>query len=63
LRLWRIDARLTQRDLARKLRKPHTYVHKCEAGERRIDPLELIAWCRACKILPSKAINKIERSS
>jgi ribosome-binding protein aMBF1 (putative translation factor) len=57
---WRENAGMTQRDLGKKLKKPHTYVHKCEVGDRRIDPLELIAWCRACGISPSRAIMRIE---
>lgn len=31
---------------------PHSYVHKCEVGERRVDPLELIRWCWACGQAP-----------
>ena len=60
LRQWRQDAQLTQRDLAARLKKPPSYAHKCEVGDRRIDPIELIAWCRACDVLPTKAIGQIE---
>ena len=62
LRQWREEANLTQRQLGKKIRKPHTFVHKCEVGSRRVDPLELIAWCRACGVSPSRAIARIERS-
>ena len=44
----RTRAGLTQRALADRLGCPHTWVGKSELGERRIDVLELIAWCRAC---------------
>jgi transcriptional regulator with XRE-family HTH domain len=58
LRQWRTDAGLTQRDLGKRLRKPHTYVHKTEAGNRRIDPIEFIDWCKACGISSADAIRR-----
>jgi transcriptional regulator with XRE-family HTH domain len=61
LRQWRTDADLTQRALASRLGKPHSYVHKSEIGDRRIDPLEFIAWCRACGLKPRTAIAEVER--
>ncbi|MGD0767257.1 MAG: helix-turn-helix transcriptional regulator [Tepidisphaeraceae bacterium] len=61
LRKWRNDAGMTQRTLAKKLRKPPSYVHKTEIGDRRMDPLEFIAWCRACKIEPSASISAVEK--
>ena len=41
LREARVNAGLSQRDVARKLRKPQSFISKCEVGERRIDPIEL----------------------
>jgi transcriptional regulator with XRE-family HTH domain len=32
---------LTQAEVARRLRRPQSYVSKCESGERRIDVIEL----------------------
>ncbi len=61
LRKWRTDAGLTQRDLATKLRKPPSFVHKCEVGDRRIDPLEFIAWCRGCGNDPARSLAEVER--
>ncbi|MEM7625861.1 MAG: helix-turn-helix transcriptional regulator [Planctomycetota bacterium] len=60
LRQWREDAGLPQRELAAKLKKIHTYVAKSEQGERRIDPIEMIRWARACNLKPSKALKQIE---
>ena len=59
LRQWRVHAELTQRALAAKLRKPYSYVWKVEAGERRIDPIEFVGWCRACGMSPTEAIGEL----
>ena len=37
----RIECGLTQIEVAKKLRKPQSYISKCEACERRVDLLEL----------------------
>jgi transcriptional regulator with XRE-family HTH domain len=37
----RLDAGLKQEEAAHKLRKPQSYISKIEAGERRLDVLEL----------------------
>jgi transcriptional regulator with XRE-family HTH domain len=39
----REKAGLTQQQLARKLRKPQSFIAKYEGGERRIDVIEFIA--------------------
>ena len=41
LRAARLDAGLTQQEVARALRKPQSFVSKCESGERRVDVVEL----------------------
>lgn len=41
LREARLKAGLTQADAAKALRKPQSFVSKCESGERRIDVVEL----------------------
>ena len=48
LREQREHAEFTQRELAKRLKKPYSYVHKVEHAQRRIDPIELVAWCNAC---------------
>lgn len=41
LREAREEAGLTQAEVAKELGRPHTFVSKCELGERRIDPIDL----------------------
>ncbi len=41
LRAARLDAGLTQQEVARALRRPQSFVSKCESGERRVDVVEL----------------------
>ena len=59
LRRMRTDAGLTQRDLAVRLKMHNTMVHRSEIGDRRIDPVEFAAWCRACGTDPGKAIQEL----
>jgi transcriptional regulator with XRE-family HTH domain len=42
----RKNAGLTQVQVAQRLRKSHTYVSKCELGERRVDFVELQQFAR-----------------
>ncbi|MCK6455314.1 MAG: hypothetical protein L6Q92_02100 [Phycisphaerae bacterium] len=37
----------------------NTMVHRSEIGDRRIDPVEFAAWCRACGADPSEAIRQL----
>ena len=46
LRAARERAGLTQAEVARRLRRPQSFVSKCEAGERRVDVVELAAFAR-----------------
>lgn len=48
LREIREGAGLTQRDLCRKLGREHSFISKCELGERRIDIVEFYWICSAC---------------
>lgn len=48
LRRARVEAGLTQEDVAARLRRPQTWVSKCEVGERRVDFVELEDWAAAC---------------
>lgn len=59
LREQREGAGLTIRELGAKLKKPYSLVSKVERGERRIDPVEFVAWCKACGVDPSEAIKRV----
>jgi transcriptional regulator with XRE-family HTH domain len=48
LRRIRGNAGLSQRDLAARLRVPHSWVAKIENGERRIDLIEFCWFASAC---------------
>ena len=54
----RQEAGLTQRELAARLKLPRSYVSKVETGERRIDPVECVAWARACAIEPGELFSR-----
>jgi transcriptional regulator with XRE-family HTH domain len=41
LREARLEAGLTQVEVAQKLNQPQSYVSRCESGERRVDVVEL----------------------
>lgn len=49
LREARLAAGLTQMQAAAKLRRPQSFVSKCESGERRVDVVELTEFARLYK--------------
>ena len=58
----REKAGLTQRDLCRVLGKEHTFISKCELGERRIDIAEFFWICKACNASPKKEADKLMKA-
>ena len=46
LREARREASLTQEQVAKRLRRPQSFVSKCESGERRVDVVELATFAK-----------------
>ncbi len=62
LRLVRIEAGLTQTDVAQRLKQPQSFVSKYESGERRLDVLELRQVCQAIGVPLPEFITRLERA-
>lgn len=59
LKAMRKAAGLTQVSIAEKLELDQSYISKIERGERYIDTLFYLDWCKACGVLPEKAIRDL----
>ena len=55
----RKKAGLTQAKLARKLRRPQSYVSKYERGDRRLDVVEFLEVARAIGFDPNEFLQKL----
>jgi len=49
LRRARLEAGLSQAEVASIFQKPQSYISKCESGERRIDVVELMEFAKLYK--------------
>jgi len=61
LRQMREDAGIHQADLARKLGKPQSFVSRYEAGERRLDLIELRQVCQVLGTSLTACVQRFER--
>jgi transcriptional regulator with XRE-family HTH domain len=61
LRDLRKEAGVTQVELAHRLNETQSAVSKCERGERRLDLVQLRAWCQAVGIPLSKLVAEFEK--
>lgn len=59
MRTARTASHVSQRELARRLNKPPSFVNKIELLERRLDILEFIEIARALEIKPNLLLSKI----
>lgn len=55
----RVTAGLTQVELGALFSRPHTFVHKVESGDRRVDPVEFVRWCAFCGVKPESVIHDL----
>ncbi len=62
LRKLRSDAGLRQSDVASKIRRPQSFVSKYEAGERRLDILELRQLCGVFDLTLPDFVSRLEKS-
>jgi transcriptional regulator with XRE-family HTH domain len=60
-----VDAResagVTQRELAKRLKRAHSYVSRIELGDRRLDVPEFIEWCECLKADPVTVFKRVAR--
>ena len=61
LRDYRRRARLTQIDLAARLNETQSFISKCERGERRLDLVQLRAFCTALQVSLRAFVADFER--
>lgn len=55
----RTQAGLTQRDLAARLKRPHSFIGRIEAGERRVDVIEFIEIARVLGMDPTQLFAQL----
>jgi len=55
----RLESHILQKDLAKILKKPQSYISKVESGERNIDLIEYVSYCNALRLDPSKWLRKL----
>ncbi|HWB00855.1 MAG TPA: helix-turn-helix transcriptional regulator [Pirellulales bacterium] len=61
LRAARDHASISQRELAKRLKVPHSWVAKVEIGERRIDLVEFCHFMAACGLDPTVVSTRLIR--
>lgn len=58
----RKSARLTQRELAQLLGREQSYIGRIETGQRRLDLVEFVWICKACKADPQEEAGMVIRA-
>jgi transcriptional regulator with XRE-family HTH domain len=59
LKAGRKEAGLTQAEVAKRLRRPQSYVSKYERGDRRLDVVEFLEVARAVGFDPREFLRKL----
>ena len=57
----RQDQNFSMRALAKRMDKPHSFVQKVEQGERRLDVVEYVWYCRKLGVNPQDGLLLIEQ--
>ncbi|ENW50713.1 hypothetical protein F917_02150 [Acinetobacter baumannii NIPH 67] len=57
----RQDQKFSMRALAERMNKPHSFVQKVEQGERRLDVIEYVWYCRKLGVNPQDGLLLIEQ--
>ena len=52
---------LTQRELASRMGVIYSLIGKIETGDRRLDVIEFIDYCRALELEPSEVLSMLEK--
>src|SRR3954454_15147810 len=60
LRTTRINAGVTQEQLAELLGESQSFISKCERGERRLDAIELRSFCKALNVDVTHFMRQLE---
>lgn len=55
----REEAGVSQRELARRLKRAHSYISRVELGDRRLDVPEFIEWCECLDADPLTVFRRI----
>ena len=55
----RLESNILQKDLAKTLKKPQSYISKVESGERNLDVIEFVSYCNALDLDPAKYLKKL----
>jgi len=62
LREMRLEAGLTQADLAARVEKDQAYVSRYESGQRRLDVLEVREICEAVGVTTEEFVRRLEKA-
>jgi transcriptional regulator with XRE-family HTH domain len=62
LREIRIEAGLTQMELAERIERDQTFVSKYESGQRRLDVLELREICQSTGLTLEEFVRRLEKA-
>ena len=60
LKQMRESQQLSMRALAERMDKPHSYIQKVEQGERRLDVVEYVWYCRTLGVSPQAGLELIQ---